>query len=240
MFCRLPKYKLHRDGIGFSLSFAVASYLIGRANLTLGYLSSLSVIWCIYFFRVPCRTSPVGKGLIVSAADGHVVSIKEVLPPPEFCLGASPRMRVSVFLNIFDVHVNYIPISGKITHVYYKQGHFFNAAKDKASEHNEKNALVIQLDEQKDCSIGVVQIAGLVARRIRCDVRCGDIVKRGQYYGLIRFGSRQDIYLPENARVTVKVGEKVFAATTVLAELVPLQEESVVQEKTTNAEGTNA
>jgi phosphatidylserine decarboxylase len=224
------KYKLHRDGIGFSLSFAVASYLIGRANLTWGYLSSLSVIWCLYFFRVPCRTPPTGKGLIVSAADGRVVSIKEVLPPPEFCLGDFPRMRISVFLNIFDVHVNYIPISGKITHVYYKQGHFFYAAKDKASEHNEKNALVIQLNEQEDCSIGVVQIAGLIARRIRCDVRCGDSVQTGQYYGLIRFGSRQDIYLPENARVTVRVGDKVFAGTSVLAEVLPSRAEPASNE----------
>jgi phosphatidylserine decarboxylase len=129
-------------------------------------------------------------------------------------------MRISVFLNIFDVHVNYIPISGRITHVYYKQGHFFNAVKDKASEHNEKNALVIQLHGRENCSIGVVQIAGLVARRIRCDVRCGDAVQTGQYYGLIRFGSRQDIYLPENARVKVNVGDKVVAAVTVLAEIV--------------------
>ncbi|MDR1907710.1 MAG: phosphatidylserine decarboxylase [Holosporales bacterium] len=211
------KYKIHRDGIGFSIAFAVASYLIGRINLTLGYLCSLSVFWCLYFFRVPNRVHPTEGGLIVSAADGRVVSIKEVLPPPEFGLGDATRTRISVFLNIFDVHVNYIPISGKVTHVYYEQGRFFNAAKDKASEHNEKNALVIQLPCA--CTLGVVQIAGLVARRIRCDVRCGDVVKTGQYYGLIRFGSRLDIYLPEHAKVMVSVGERVSASETVLAEV---------------------
>jgi phosphatidylserine decarboxylase len=211
------KYKIHRDGVGFAISFLIVSYLIGRFNLVLGYLASLSVPWCIYFFRVPFRTSPTDAGVIVSAADGRVVSIKEVTPPPEFGLGDAPRMRISVFLNIFDVHVNYIPVAGKIIHSYYKQGHFFNAAKDKASEHNEKNALVIQLP--CDCVVGVVQIAGLIARRIRCDVHCGDIVRIGQYYGLIRFGSRQDIYLPANASVKVKVGERVLAAMTVVAEV---------------------
>jgi phosphatidylserine decarboxylase len=159
-------------------------------------------------------------GLIISAADGRVVSIKDVVPPPEFGLGDLPRTRISVFLNIFDVHVNYVPISGQITHIYYEQGHFFNAAKDKASEHNEKNAIVIQLNCASKRTLGVVQIAGLVARRIRCDVRCGDAVKTGQYYGLIRFGSRLDMYLPEHAQVRVNVGDRVRAATTVVAELL--------------------
>jgi phosphatidylserine decarboxylase len=211
------KYRIHRDGIGFSLAFVVASYLVGRINSHMGYLASLSIFWCLYFFRVPQRTPPIGDGLIVSAADGRVVSIKKISPPIEFGLGDSPRTRVSVFLNIFDVHINYIPISGKIIHTYYEQGRFFNAAKDKASEHNEKNALVIKtLNGQ---TLGIVQIAGLVARRIRCDVRCGDEVRIGQYYGLIRFGSREDIYLPENVDVQVKVGDRVTASKTILAQI---------------------
>lgn len=213
------KYKIHRDGIGFALIFAVISYVISRFSLCLGYLASLSVLWCLYFFRIPHRHTPQDEGLIISASDGRVVSVKEVIPPVEFGLGDTPRTRISVFLNIFDVHVNYIPISGKIMHAYYEQGHFFNAAKDKASEHNEKNALVIKLPYGKDCTLGVVQIAGLIARRIRCDVHCGDTVSTGQCYGLIRFGSRQDIYLPQGVEALVKVGEKVLAAQTILGNL---------------------
>ncbi|MDR2464348.1 MAG: phosphatidylserine decarboxylase [Holosporales bacterium] len=211
------KYKIHRDGVGFSLALVIASYLVGKVNLQLGYLASLSVFWCLYFFRIPKRIPPNEEGLIVSAADGRVVSIKKISPPLEFGLGNTPRTRISVFLNIFDVHINYIPISGTIIHAYYEHGRFFNAAKDKASEHNEKNALVIKMPNGQ--TLGVVQIAGLVARRIRCDVCCGDEVSTGQYYGLIRFGSREDIYLPENVDSLVKVGDRVLAAKTILAKV---------------------
>lgn len=216
----LIKYRLHPECFGFAALFAGGSYILGCVvHPILGWLTSLSVVWCLYFFRVPFRHPPIGDNLIVSAADGRVVSIREVIPPAEFGLGAEPRVRISVFMNIFDVHVNYIPVSGIIVHSYYEQGHFFNAAKDKASEHNEKNALVIQLQDDLCGTVGVVQIAGLVARRIRCDVRVGDAVSRGECYGLIRFGSRQDIYLPKGVNALVCVGQHVVAAETVLANL---------------------
>ncbi|GHS93301.1 phosphatidylserine decarboxylase proenzyme [Alphaproteobacteria bacterium] len=185
----------------------------------MGLLADAGPMWCLYFFRVPRREAPSQKGVIVSAADGRVVSVQEVVPPEEFGLGEKPRTRISVFLNIFDVHINYIPVSGEIMHVYYQQGHFFHAAKDKASEHNEKNALVIKLPFGDNVTVGVVQIAGLVARRIRCDVRRGDFVSTGQYYGLIRFGSRTEIYLPEGVQASVAIGDKVHAAKTILADL---------------------
>lgn len=218
----LQGYKIHRDGFGFAFVFALLSYGVGCFYKPLGYLSMLSIVWCLYFFRVPFRSPPSGHSLVVSAADGRVVSIKEIVPPPEFGLGSEPRLRISVFLNIFDVHINYIPITGEVVHVYYEQGHFFNAAKDKASEHNEKNALVIKPLPHSSCTIGVVQIAGLVARRIRCEVKQGDHVQMGQYYGLIRFGSRQDIYLPKGTEVLVSVGDRVRAVQTILADLGPL------------------
>lgn len=190
-----------------------------RLNTFLGYLSLLGPVWCLYFFRVPIRIPPHKDGLVISSADGKVVSVKEVVPPKEFGLGEEKRTRISIFLNIFDVHINYIPISGTVRRIYYEKGHFFNAAKDKASEHNEKNALVIDLPYEAKTDIGVVQIAGLIARRIRCDVHNGDAVSTGQYYGLIRFGSRMEIYLPKGVVSAVKVGEKVRAAKTVLADI---------------------
>lgn len=220
----LLKYRLHPECFGFALLFAAGAYALGHfVHPVLGWMASLSVVWCLYFFRVPFRRPPEGEQFIVSAADGKVVSVKEVIPPAEFGLGSEPRTRISVFLNIFDVHVNFIPVGGVITHSYYEQGHFFNAAKDKASEHNEKNALAIQLPSNSGSgepdTLGVVQIAGLVARRIRCDVHAGDTVTRGQCYGLIRFGSRQDIYLPYGVKPLVYVGQHVVAAETILADL---------------------
>lgn len=225
----MTRYRIHRDGFGFALIFALLSWGVGCFCRPLGWLASLSVVWCLYFFRIPLRKPPLGEGLVVSAADGKVVSIKEMAPPPEFGLGDEPRVRISVFLNIFDVHINFIPISGEVTHVYYEQGRFFNAAKDKASEHNEKNALVIRLPSGK--TVGVVQIAGLVARRIRCFVHKGDAVMTGQGYGLIRFGSRQDIYLPLGTRVLVRVGDRVVASRTVLAAMTPADPEAVTPAK---------
>lgn len=214
----MKKYKIHKDGVGFCVIFILLSSIIIQFNEVLGYLSFSGAIWCLYFFRIPNRKTPDGDGLIISCADGRVVSVKEVVPPGEFGLGSEPRTKISIFLNIFDVHINYIPIKGKIIKIFYQKGRFFNAAKDKASEHNEQNALVIELGDGGD--VGVVQIAGLVARRIRCDVKVGDLVSTGQYYGLIRFGSRQEIYLPKNVKSSVQVGEKVFAAKTILASVL--------------------
>lgn len=219
----LRRYKIHRDGIGFCLFFILLSIVLLHFNDILGDFAIFGSLWCLYFFRVPTRDTPTQEGLIISSADGKVVSVKEVIPPKEFGLGNAKRTRVSIFLNIFDVHINYIPISGKIKKVYYEKGHFFNAAKDKASEHNEKNALVIELPYGDGYDVGVVQIAGLIARRIRCDVRLGDNVSTGQYYGLIRFGSRQEIYLPPGVSASVKVGDRVLAAKTIVADIFAKQ-----------------
>lgn len=216
------KYRIHRDAVKFCLFFVAVAVLMLRLNSFLGYLALFGLCWCLYFFRLPEREVPAQDGLVVSSADGRVVSIREVVPPPEFGLGEAMRTRISIFLNIFDVHTNYIPITGKIRHVYYQKGHFFNAANDKASEHNEKNALVISLPNHLGMDVGVVQIAGLIARRIRCDVRNGDDVAIGECYGLIRFGSRVEVYLPEGVEARVQVGQRVFAAKTILADVAAL------------------
>ncbi|MDB5591704.1 phosphatidylserine decarboxylase [Enterovirga sp.] len=175
-------------------------------------------LWVCYFFRDPARTTPVRDGLVVSPADGRVSLITVVTPPPETGLSPEPRLRVSVFMNVFDCHVNRSPVAGRLARIVYTPGLFLNAELDKASEDNERNALVI---ESGGHQIGVVQIAGLVARRIVGWVAAGDTLATGQRFGLIRFGSRVDVYLPTSAQVLVGVGQKAIAGETVLADLEP-------------------
>ena len=162
--------------------------------------------------------TPVREGLVVSPADGRVSMIATVPPPPEMGLPAAPLMRISVFMNVFDCHVNRSPVAGRITRIAYTPGLFVNAELDKASEHNERNALVL---ESEGRSIGVVQIAGLVARRIVGWVSEGETLAPGQRFGLIRFGSRVDVYLPLDAQILVGVGQTAIAGETVLADFRP-------------------
>jgi phosphatidylserine decarboxylase len=214
----LPFSKLiHPEGWRFVSIFAAITFFLAFFSSTLGWLGSILTAWCFYFFRNPTRVTPTRDGLIISPADGKIVAIKEVLTPSEWEMGDEPRVRISVFLNVFDVHINRIPISGRIRKAIYHPGKFFNASLDKASEFNERNTLVIDLADSKD--IAVVQIAGLIARRIRCDVARDDLVVTGSQYGIIRFGSRTDIYLPVGASPLVIEGQRVIGGETVIADL---------------------
>jgi phosphatidylserine decarboxylase len=177
--------------------------------------------WCIAFFRDPDRTPPPGENRLVSPADGVLLPTIDVAPPAELGLGDAPRRRLSIFMNVFDVHVNRMPVSGTIVALSYHPGKFINASFDKASEHNERMSARIRPEGSTDpaADLAVVQIAGLVARRIVCGIKEGDTVSRGARYGMIRFGSRLDVYLPPSAKIVVQDGSATKAGETVLAEL---------------------
>ncbi|MDG1170873.1 MAG: phosphatidylserine decarboxylase, partial [Sulfitobacter sp.] len=174
-------------------------------------------VWCYYFFRDPVRVIPQQQGLVLSPADGVVSLIEQVVPSRDLGLGDDPLTRVSVFMNVFNCHVNRAPIAGRVMQVVYHHGKFLNASLDKASEHNERNSVTIETPQ--GVRIGVVQIAGLVARRIVCFVQEGDTLDIGHRFGLIRFGSRLDIYLPKGVTPLVSVGQTAVAGETVLADL---------------------
>lgn len=207
---------IHPEGYVFIAAFAVVSFLLDWISPTLGWIGFIATAWCVYFFRDPPRVTPLRDGLVVSPADGVVCSIGFFLPPPELGMGADPLQRVSVFMSVFDVHVNRAPVTGRVTKIAYKPGIFLNADLDKASEDNERNGLVIDSPLGR---FGVVQIAGLVARRIVCFIKEGENVGVGERFGLIRFGSRVDVYMPANARPMVAVGTRAIAGETVLADM---------------------
>ena len=183
----------------------------------LAWLGLLFGLFCLYFFRDPERVAPARSGVLLAPADGRVVSVAAALPPPELGLGAAPRWRVSIFLSLVDVHVNRIPADGTVTRIAYRHGRFVNASLDKASAENERNALAIRLPDGRE--IAVVQIAGLVARRILCSVREGDAVRAGARFGIIRFGSRTDLYLPQGVLPLVAEGQTMIGGETVIADL---------------------
>jgi phosphatidylserine decarboxylase len=207
---------IHPEGFIFIALFAIAAFLLHWISGTLGWIGFIATAWCAYFFRDPPRVTPLREGLVVSPADGVVCSVGFHMPPAELGLGADPLQRVSVFMSVFDVHVNRAPIAGRIARIAYRPGLFVNADLDKASEDNERNGLVIDAPQGR---FGVVQIAGLVARRIVCFVREGEQLAVGQRFGLIRFGSRVDVYMPTYARPMVAVGSRAIAGETVLADL---------------------
>jgi len=207
---------IHKEGYPFIVIGAIAALILGQLWEPLGWLLAIVTLWICYFFRDPERVTPVRDGLVVSPADGRVSMITTVLPPAELALPAEPMQRVSVFMNVFDCHVNRSPVSGRIAQILYTPGLFLNAELDKASEDNERNALVIETAHAK---IGVVQIAGLVARRIVSFVKVGNHLSTGERFGLIRFGSRLDIFVPLNAQVLVGLGQTAVAGETVLADL---------------------
>lgn len=208
---------MHREGIKFVAIFAAISVLLGLLWQPLFWLGAGMTVWCYYFFRDPVRSVPQRDGLVISPADGVVSLISQVMPPKELELGDAPLTRVSVFMNVFNCHVNRAPVAGKVTQIAYHKGKFVNASLDKASEHNERNGLTIET--RQGVRIGVVQIAGLVARRIVCFVKPGQQVDAGFRFGLIRFGSRLDIYLPEGVEPQVTVGQTAVAGETILADL---------------------
>ncbi|MGB0669903.1 MAG: phosphatidylserine decarboxylase [Rhodospirillales bacterium] len=208
---------IHPAGYPFIAIFAVAALAMTWAWAPLGFVGLVLTAWCIYFFRNPNRVTPMRDGLVISPADGVVQSVTRAVPPPELNMGDQPRTRVAVFMNVFNVHVNRSPYAGTITACGYRKGRFLNASLDKASEENERQSLKVTADDGTE--IGFVQIAGLVARRIICDVKEGDYLRTGQRFGLIRFGSRVDIYLPEGVGVAVIEGQTTVAGETVIADL---------------------
>lgn len=208
---------IHPDGWKFVGIFAFVTLILSIFSGFLGYVGVALTAWCVYFFRNPERVTPSQKGLIISPADGKVVGVKEVVPPKEFDMGTEPMLRISIFLNVFDVHINRVPVDGVIKKIIYHPGRFFNASLDKASEHNERQSLIITTEDGTD--IACVQIAGLIARRIRCDIAEGESTKAGFRYGLIRFGSRADVYLPRHVAPLVIEGQRMVAGETVLADL---------------------
>ena len=207
---------VHREGLPFIGVFAVVSLLLFWLWSPLGWLGALVTLWCVYFFRDPVRVTPVRDGIVVAPADGWVSRIVNTLAPKELELGERPLPRVSIFMSVFDCHVNRSPLAGKIERMTYHHGVFLNADLDKASEDNERNCLAIAGDRAR---IGVVQIAGLVARRIVCFVREGASVGAGERIGMIRFGSRVDVYLPEGVRPLIAEGQTAIAGETVIADL---------------------
>jgi phosphatidylserine decarboxylase len=185
-----------------------------------GVLCVLLTLWCLWFFRDPPRRTPVEAGLVIAPADGVVCMVSPALPPPELDLWASQSegvQRICIFMNVFNVHVNRAPVAGVITSAHYRPGKFFNAALDKASDLNERSSLAIRTAAGH--TVAFVQIAGLIARRIVCKVKPGDTLRAGQRYGLIRFGSRVDVYLPKGSVVNVEVGQATVAGETVIAKL---------------------
>ncbi len=205
---------IHREGYPFIAAFALATIILGWIWAPLFYVFLALTLWCALFFRDPKRVTPVSNDLIISPADGRVSHVGRVTPPAELKLGDKPVMRISVFMNVFNCHINRAPVRGKISRIIYKAGSFLNAELDKASEDNERNSLVI---ESEHGDIGVVQIAGLVARRIVCWSEEGDEISSGERFGLIRFGSRLDVYLPQKAQAVVAVGQTAIGGETILA-----------------------
>jgi phosphatidylserine decarboxylase len=207
---------LHPDGWKFVIAAAVATlilFLIWRPG---GWLGLILTLWIAYFFRDPWRVTPTRAGLIVSPADGTIVALGPAPPPPELDMGAEPVTRIGIFLDLFDVHVARAPVGGRIAKTHYTKGRFINASLDKASEHNERLAIRIAPDEAPE--IAFVLIAGLVARRIVCGIGGGERVAAGQRVGIIRFGSRVDIYCPPPYVPLVALGQRMIAGETVLAD----------------------
>ena len=207
---------IHPEGYVFIAGFAVVAFVLNWLSPTLGWLGFIATAWCAYFFRDPPRVTPLREGVIVSPADGVISAVGFFLPPPELGMGTEPLQRISVFMSVFDCHVNRAPVTGRIMKIAYKPGLFLNADLDKASEDNERNGLVIDSTLGR---FGVVQIAGLVARRIVCFSREGDNIGVGDRFGLIRFGSRVDVYMPSGARPMVAVGARAIAGETILADM---------------------
>lgn len=208
---------MHKEGRKFVAIFAAIAIVLGLLWEPLFWLGAGVTVWCYYFFRDPVRIIPQVDDLVISPADGVVSLIEEVIPPADMGLGDAPLTRVSVFMNVFNCHVNRAPVAGTVTSVVYHHGKFLNASLDKASIHNERNSVTIET--ASGARIGVVQIAGLVARRIVCFVKEGDVMDAGFRFGLIRFGSRLDVYLPEGTAPLVMVGQTAVAGETILAEL---------------------
>tara|TARA_R110002049_G_scaffold140930_5_gene302329 strand:- start:56996 stop:57685 length:690 start_codon:yes stop_codon:yes gene_type:complete len=210
---------MHKEGIKFVAIFAAITVVLFLISDILGWIGVGLMVWCYYFFRDPERVTPTRPGLVISPADGIVSLIEPAVPPAELGMADVPLTRVSVFMSVFNCHINRAPVTGKVNAVAYRPGKFFNASLDKASADNERNSLCIRMDDGRD--LAVVQIAGLVARRIVCFVKPGAALNAGERFGLIRFGSRLDVYLPQGVHPMVSIGQTMVAGETVLADLKP-------------------
>jgi phosphatidylserine decarboxylase len=208
---------IHPQGYPFIGGFALVSLFLFWLWSPLGWIGTVATLWCAYFFRDPPRATPQRDGIVVAPADGRLSQIANAVPPKELDLGERPLPRISIFMSVFDCHVNRSPVTGRIDRMVYRAGKFLSADLDKASEDNERNSFVIATVAGQ--RIAVIQIAGLIARRIVPFARQGDAVAAGQRIGMIRFGSRVDVYLPEGTRALVGVGQTAIAGETVLADL---------------------
>ncbi len=211
---------LHPEGWGFVLIFALVTIVLAIFWKPFWAIGGVLTLWCAYFFRDPKRVTPTQSGLVISPADGVIQSITQAVPPSELEMGNQPMTRIAVFMNVFDVHVNRSPMAATILKMAYREGKFLNADLDKASEDNERQSYRLSVD--KDIEIAIVQIAGLVARRILTEVEEGDRLEAGQRIGMIRFGSRVDVYLPTQVPALVCEGQRAVAGETVLAEISAL------------------
>ncbi len=207
---------IHREGWRFFAVFVVVTVIAHAIWSPLGWIGIILTVWCYYFFRDPERLTPVRSGLVISPADGVVCQIANAIPPVELGMGDVSLTRVAIFMNVFNCHVNRTPIDGSVVKMAYRPGKFLNASLDKASEDNERQAYRIAGENGRE--IAVVQIAGLVARRIVAEVREGQPLRAGERIGMIRFGSRVDVYLPNDVSPLVSVGQTMVAGETVLAD----------------------
>jgi phosphatidylserine decarboxylase len=214
---RAQMVPIHPEGYPFIGGFALVSIILFWLWSPLGWIGTVATLWCIYFFRDPTRVTPSREGLVVSPADGRISQVIAAVPPPELGLGDKPLMRISVFMSVFNCHVNRSPVNGQIERIRYTPGAFLNADLDKASEDNERNGIV--LVTTGGVRIGTVQIAGLIARRIVTFVSEGQPIGAGERIGLIRFGSRVDVFLPDGVRPMVAQGQTAIAGETVIADL---------------------
>ena len=217
----MPSFRIHKEGYPYITAFAFSTLipflLNGWAWMLVGFVFATLTLWCIYFFRDPDRVTPVEEGLVISPADGVIQSVMDASPPPELGLDLAKMRRISIFMNVFDCHINRSPIDGKLLSSSYRPGKFFNASLDKASVHNERRAMRISTTNGDD--LVIVQIAGLVARRIICWKSNDTELKTGERFGMIRFGSRVDVYLQDTATILAVVGQRAIAGETVIADL---------------------
>ena len=220
---------MHKEGIKFVAIFAAVTLVLFLIADFLGWIGVGLTVWCYYFFRDPKRSTPTREGLIVSPADGIVSLIEKATPPEELGCGTDPLTRVSVFMSVFNCHVNRAPVAGTIKAMAYRPGKFLNAALDKASSDNERNSLCIEMADGRE--VVVVQIAGLVARRILGFVQKGQTLRTGERFGLIRFGSRLDVYLPDGVKPMVALGQTMVAGETVLADLTSDEAQRTAREE---------
>jgi phosphatidylserine decarboxylase len=215
---KLVTFPIHKEGYKFIFIFAIATAILALISNVLGLIGLVATLWCIFFFRDPERVIPVEENIIISPADGVVTRVEfGVEAPDDLGYGKQKFNKITVFLNVFNVHVNRVPISGTVAKVSYKPGKFLSANADEASVENERNSVVVKT--ARGTEIIFVQIAGLVARRIISDIKEGQEVKMGDRYGIIRFGSRADIFLPEDVAIKALVGQTMIGGETIIAKL---------------------